>query len=176
MHQQPVLKFSNLEQLGMVVRNIDETIQKMWETFGIGPWEVCIYEPHELHDVEYHGKPSHSGLKFALAQVGAMQIELIEPIGTDNAYQEFINQHGDGVQHLGFYRAKTPEEFLEAKKKMEDGGFPCIFTGRSYRSLFAYFDTLSVMNTVLELVWFNLDIPRRVAYTYPKNDLLKKRP
>jgi hypothetical protein len=38
----PLIKIEELQQVGMVVRNVDKTMESMWNNFGIGPWKVFI--------------------------------------------------------------------------------------------------------------------------------------
>jgi methylmalonyl-CoA/ethylmalonyl-CoA epimerase len=163
------LKVKELEQVGMVVYNLEESVKKMWHDFGIGPWDVYVntHTPDLLKEVKYYGKPSSSGMKIAMAQVGPMQIELIEPIGTDNIYADFLKKHGEGIQHLGWYKTKTEKEFFEKMHELEQAGFPCIFSGRSYRSRFAYFDTTKALHTIFEIIWVDQKIPPRPSYKFP---------
>ena len=164
----PVLRVKELEQVGMVVGNIDERMETMWNTFGIGPWDVYVFSPDVLTDVKYYGKPSRSGMKVARAKIGPMEIELIEPIGDDNVYRDFVDRFGDGIQHLGWHKAESKEAVSEAIEKLEKAGFPCIWTGVTYRSAFAYFDTTKALNTILEVIWFDASITPSPTYTYPK--------
>lgn len=165
---QPVIKIKELEQVGMVVGDLTERMETMWNTFGIGPWDVYIFEPGSLIDVKYYGKPSRSGMKVARAKVGPMEIELIEPIGEDNIYRDFVKKQGNGVQHLGWHKVDTLEAVAETTRRLEEAGFPCIWCGRTYRSAFAYFDTLKALNTILEVIWWDKTITPHPSYTFPK--------
>lgn len=166
----PVIQIKELEQIGMVVKNLDQSMKVMWENFGIGPWEVYIHQPERLREVKYYGKPSKSGLKVAIARLGAMHIELIEPIGKDNIYYDYLKKHGEGVQHLGWYKAETEEAFFSKTHELETAGFQCIFSGRTYRSRFAYFETTKKLHTILEVIWVDKNIPLQMSYKFPQNN------
>ncbi|MGD9108250.1 MAG: VOC family protein [Gammaproteobacteria bacterium] len=158
MHQlNHIIKIKNLEQVGMVVQDITTSMQSMWDTFGIGPWDVYVYEPEILQDVLYYNNPSKSGMKVARTKVGKCEIELVESIGQDNIYQDFANKYGNGIQHLGWHVVESEEEFFTTMQAMEKAGFPCIWSGRSPRGRFAYFDTASVLHTLLEMAWIDKD-------------------
>ena len=48
-----------------------------------------------------HGRPAEYRMRIALANVGPLRIELIEPLEGDTVYAEFVREHGYGVHHLG---------------------------------------------------------------------------
>ena len=163
----PIIKITNLEQIGMVVPDLTKAMDDMWKNFGIGPWNVLIYTPDRLKEVRYYNKPSKSGGKIGLCQVGKVQFELIEPIGKDNIYYDFVNKYGNGIQHLGWYKVETEEDFYVTVKKLEAAGFPCIWSGHSPRSRFAYFDTTKILNTILEVIWLDKKANVKPDYIYP---------
>ena len=162
----PIIKITDLEQVGMVVPNLDQAMSNMWENFGIGPWKVLSFTPDRLSDVKYYHRASISGMKISFCQVGKIQLELIEPIGDDNAYRDFVNKYGNGIQHLGWYKTASEEDFFATIKKLEDAGFPCIFEGRNQYAYFAYLDTTKALNTILEVVFIN-DLNFKPDYIYP---------
>lgn len=162
----PIIKITNLEQVGMVVPNLNQAMANMWKNFGIGPWKVLMFTPDRLSDVVYYDKPSFSGMKISFCQVGNIQLELIEPIGDDNADSDFINKYGNGVQHLGWYKTSSEQDYFATIVKLEAAGFPCIFRGRNQYAYFAYFDTTKVLNTILEVVYIN-DPAFKPDYIYP---------
>lgn len=167
--QNHIIKIKNLEQVGMVVQDITTNMQNMWNTFGIGPWDVYVYEPGILQDVLYYKKPSKSGMKVARTKVGKCEIELVEPIGQDNIYQDFANKYGDGIQHLGWHVVESEEKFFTTMQTMEKANFPCIWSGRSPRGRFAYFDTTRVLNTLLEAAWIDKNAKgASPTYVYPR--------
>ena len=163
----PVIQIRELQQVGMVVGNLDEKMKAMWEAFGIGPWTVTIFKPGSFSEIRYNGKPSRSGLKVGIAKLANLEIELLEPIGEDNIYHEFIKKYGDCVHHFGWYVAETPEAFAEAVKAMEKAGFPDVWSGRGKNVLFAYFDTTKVFNSMIELTWRAPGATMPTSYIFP---------
>ena len=88
-----------LSQVGIVVRDMDKAIEYYSKTFGIGPFQVITFSP-EKHWVR--GKLSPATLKIALAPLGGgVEMELLQPL-TDCPHKEFLDTHGEGLQHLGF--------------------------------------------------------------------------
>jgi methylmalonyl-CoA/ethylmalonyl-CoA epimerase len=178
----PLIKVSDLQQMGMVVRNIDKTMESLWNTFGIGPWNVFVCEEGQMSDTTYHGKPSRYSFKAAMTQhkEGAFELELIEPLSGDNIYSDFLKEHGEGTQHICGHREYSLEAYNKTEKAMEKAGFPCLMGGtmytdstsnRLYVGRYGYFDTTKVLGTILEILQVS---PNQLnknfvpAYVYPK--------
>ena len=148
----PVFK-ATFEQVSIVVHNIDKTTEKMWNYFGIGPWNVAIIHADMITEAKYHGKPGRFGFKVGLIQLGVLEIELIESLEGQNVYVDFLKEHGEGVHHLCCPESPSFEVFNKTIRDMEKAGFPCIMTGRCQPGYFAYFDTTKVLNTNMEIYW-----------------------
>ena len=167
---QLIINVAELEQVCIVVSEIDKSVESMWNTFGIGPWNINVHNADSLNNMTYHGKPARFGFKVARTQskLGGLEIELIEPVEGDNIYNDFLREHGEGIHHLGWHKVDSLEAFAETSRMLEKGGFPCIMSGSSYRGAFAYFDTTKVLNTILEVIWRNpLVRPRTPDRVFP---------
>ena len=157
-----------IDQVCIVVRDLDKSMESMWNTFGIGPWNIHTRDSKVLTDATYHGKPARFVFKVARTQnkLGGAEIELIEPVEGDNIYSDFLKEHEEGIHHLGWYYADSLEFFTETTRTLEKAGFPCIMSGRHAHGAFAYFDTTKVLNTVLEMRWVDASkgprLPQRV--------------
>ena len=164
----PVIKIGELWQVCFVVHDLDKTMKSLWSTFGIGPWNVYIRDPNSnsggeyISDMTYYGKPARFGYTMATTRsdLDGIKMELIQPGEGDNIYRDFIRDHGEGIQHLGWYVVDNLEAFAQTNQTLEKSGFPCMMSGRLYNSAFAYFDTTKVLNTVLEVVWRDPKIER----------------
>ena len=66
-----IIEVSNLNQVGIVVRNIEESIERYQNVFGIGPWNVIGIDASSMSDIIYRGKPVSNGFKVALTTVWA---------------------------------------------------------------------------------------------------------
>jgi len=141
----------------MVVRDVNKSVESFWNTFGIGPWNVFIIDPSILNEMTYRGKPARYSFKMARTQhkIGGFEIELMEPLEGDSTYRDFLREHGEGIHHLGWQRLDSPEAVTETVKLLEKAGFPCLMSGSSADSSFAYIDTTKTLHTILELFWLN---------------------
>jgi methylmalonyl-CoA/ethylmalonyl-CoA epimerase len=165
---QPPFK-ATFEQVSMVVHNVDNSIEKMWNTLGIGPWNVAIIDANSITNVKYHGKPGRFGFKVGLTHVGGFELELIESLEGENIYVDFLKKNGEGVHHVGCPMIDTYENFVKNIQDLEKADFPCIMTGRCPPGYFAYFDTTRVLKTNMEIYWRD---PKGYMppfdYTYPR--------
>ena len=93
--------FTHLVHIGVVVRDMNKTIDRL-NALGIGPFKPRILPPDAQE--KYRGKPFIPSQRVAIhtTQIGNMELELIQPIAGESPHQEFLDQKGEGIQHLGF--------------------------------------------------------------------------
>lgn len=85
---------SSVDQVAVVVRDLDASVKRYVEEFGIGPWSVYTFSPDWIQGMTFRGKEQGYSMRLALADVGGMMYELIEPVQGPNSYQEFLDKHG----------------------------------------------------------------------------------
>ena len=91
--------FTNLVQIGIVVKDMDETIKRL-TFYGIGPFEHRAV-PAGAKEY-YRDKPMQATFKIAAVTLGGMELEFIQPIDGDSPHMEFLKEKGEGIQHLAF--------------------------------------------------------------------------
>jgi methylmalonyl-CoA/ethylmalonyl-CoA epimerase len=168
---QPLIKITELDQVCIVVHDIDKSVASMWNNFGVGPWNIVDLPPESMSDLTYYGKPARFGFKAALTQkrIGGIEFELIQPTIGDSIYRDYLKQYGEGIQHLGHHKINSLETLANTLKVLEREGFPCIMSGRTILGTFSYIDTRSVLNTILELCWFDPSVKTPPPdYVFPK--------
>ena len=101
--------FTRLAHIGVVVRDMNKTIERL-TALGIGPFKPRILPPDAQE--KYRGKPFIPSQRVAIqiTQIGNMELELIQPIDGESPHQEFLDQKGEGIQHLGFIVNNLEEE------------------------------------------------------------------
>ena len=128
--------FSKLHHLSIVVRNMEKAVQ-FYESIGIGPFED--YPP--LTEYVKLNVPDETGffnLKFKVAQIGDVQIQLCQPGEGKSPYRDFLEKNGEGVYHLGFVVAQVDDSEAELRKL----GLKVLSSGRrADGSGFSYMDT-----------------------------------
>jgi methylmalonyl-CoA/ethylmalonyl-CoA epimerase len=95
------LKLPKVGHIGAVVKDIDRVIKYYSPVFGIGPFEMYDFRPHKAWVRGQEVRPFE--LKIATADVGSAKMELIQVIRGDPPHRGFLEAHGEGLQHLGFY-------------------------------------------------------------------------
>ena len=105
-------------QIASVVSNLEEAVERYWKDYGYGPWYFWDFEPPDLHDVYYRGmKVEDSGFRIALAQIGPMQYELMQPLYGIGIHREFLDKHGEGIHHIKIYHKDIAKAIEDYKKK-----------------------------------------------------------
>jgi len=120
------VKVKGINQVALVVKDVQATVENYWNILGIGPWEIYSWEAPLVYDRKYHGKPAWAKEKIALAQVGAVQLELVQPVDGDSIYQDFLTEHGEGLHHLQF----LVDDVDETAEILAKEGFPSLQSGR----------------------------------------------
>ena len=90
---------TDVQQVALIVRDLDATIAEYADRFGIGPWRVINCAPPRLTDMRIRGEPVPYSMKLAVARTGNTMWEIIEPVDGPSIYQEFLDEHGEGLHH-----------------------------------------------------------------------------
>ena len=91
-----------IRQNGYVVRDIDAALKHWIEVIGVGPWFYAEHAP--LEDFRYKGEPSPADVSIALANSGALQIELIQQRNdAPSMYRDFLSAGHEGLQHVAYW-------------------------------------------------------------------------
>jgi len=130
------VKVNEIQQVCIVVKDLQKTIEAYWNILGIGPWAIFEFGSSRIPDLKYYGKPAYGKYRGALAQVGLLELELFETIEGASVYQDWIDEYGEGLHHLKF----VPDDVAGTEKILNAAGFPSILGGHSGAYQFAYFD------------------------------------
>jgi catechol 2,3-dioxygenase-like lactoylglutathione lyase family enzyme len=135
-------------QVGLVVRDVEETAKAYADVFGVDVPQWFLTNPEEVAHTRYHGKPTPARAKLAFFGMGSIQLELIEPVGGPSTWQEFLDTHGEGVHHIAFQIKGMAEQvaYLESK------GMPLLQRGDYTGGRYAYIDSTLQLKTILELL------------------------
>jgi catechol 2,3-dioxygenase-like lactoylglutathione lyase family enzyme len=113
-------------QVGLVVKDAQTVAENYWNILGIGPWNIYSWEAPLVYEHMYHGKPAFARTKIAQAQVGAVQLELYQPIEGDSIYGDFLKERGEGLHHISCFVDNVDETAAELEKE----GFHSLESGR----------------------------------------------
>ena len=108
--------FSQIMHIGIVVKDMDKAVARL-TSLGIGPFKPRIL-PADAKEL-FRGKPFLPAKRVAIqiARIGNMELELIQPLDGDSPHKEFLDEKGEGIQHLGFFvdNLKSEVETLTQK-------------------------------------------------------------
>ena len=96
------VKVKNITQVAIAVYDVRMVAENYWNMLGIGPWDIYEWESPLVRDRKYYGKPAWAKERIGFAQVGAVQLELVQPVDGPSIYRDFLEEHGEGIHHLQF--------------------------------------------------------------------------
>jgi hypothetical protein len=107
-----------------------------------------------------------SQLRIALAFVGDLQIELIQPLGGGGAsiYQQVLPAGGYKVvwHHFGYFLPAGPEAWSEFRSRVGNAEYPLAIEGHittKYGEVrYVYLDTYAELGHYSEYIWSTFDI------------------
>ena len=146
----PTQTFTHLAQIGFVVRDIEKSAEFLFRVLGIGPFRIIDYPPANRDDVirYYHGKPADFSARLAFANVGQIELELIQPLGGDNIWDDFLEAHGEGIHHIRF----NVSDIEQTTEYLAEQDVPVLQMGSGLRpgTFFKYFDTEDKVGFIIE--------------------------
>ena len=114
-------------QSAWVVDDIEKAAMEWVETAGVGPFFVTEYPQGMLVDTFYREQPTSITKITALTQVGDMQLELIQPTGTQpNIYRDTVPAGYSAFHHICLW-SKDVDEDLD---RYRNQGFEIAARGR----------------------------------------------
>lgn len=139
--------FGEPRQNGYVVRDIEAAMEHWSRVLGVGPW--FHFERVPIEDFRYRGEPSPLEVSIALANSGALQIELIEPRNdAPSMYRDFLAAGREGLQHLAFWTERFDDDLARLRAQGHEIGQ----SGRiGANGRFVYLLTETHPGTVVEL-------------------------
>jgi methylmalonyl-CoA/ethylmalonyl-CoA epimerase len=96
--------FKNFVQIGVVVADVDQSVRYLSEIFGIGPFRVIDWPPEDRKDIQkfYHSEPGNFTARMAFAELGPVELELIQPVSGKSIWADFLREKGGGIHHIRF--------------------------------------------------------------------------
>ena len=151
------VKCKGINQIAIVVENLELVAENYWNILGIGPWAIFKWEAPLVYDRKYHGKTVWAREKIALAQVGDVQLELVQPVEGPSIYRDWLEERGEGLQHMNF----LVDDVDEAAEVLAVQGFSSLQSGkfgpREQEGAYNYID-IKPLRTIWEPVHIGEEI------------------
>jgi methylmalonyl-CoA/ethylmalonyl-CoA epimerase len=135
--------------VGIVVHDIEKAIAHL-EALGFGPFKFD--DEHRTFTIpfkgELHGRPAEWKTTISNAQMGDVQLELLQPLEGPQALRETLDAQGEGLHHIGWLSDNLQQEIKWATArgaKVWTSSFPEGQPG------FCYFEGSDVGNLAIEL-------------------------
>lgn len=137
---------SKVDHVGVVVRDMDKAIE-YYQSLGIGPFKSR--PTATFTDKTMYGKPTDFKLKAAIAPMGQINLELIQPVEEAPVHEQFLETRGEGIHHIAFEVA----DIDKGTAKMVERGLEVILSlKRTTGGGASYFDSSKVGGAIIELV------------------------
>jgi len=82
------------------VRELEARVRRYEDDYGIGPWQFARIDLGEANDYREYAQPVERSNRIALATVGGVMWELIEPLDEDSIYARVLAEECEGVHHV----------------------------------------------------------------------------
>ena len=124
--------------VGVIVKDMDKTITYL-SSLGIGTfgmpggqkWVEASFKG------ELRGQPAAWKVKISNAKLGNGEIELLQPSGGKSLLQEFLDNDGEGLHHIGYITDNLDRDIKALAKQ----GVKVLTSANADKGGFAYFDT-----------------------------------
>jgi len=143
--------FRKAIQIGVVVEDIEKSMAALTAVFGIGPFRVADLPAPERREQQFiDGQPAKFRTRQAFADLGSVELELIQTLEGRTIWSDFLAEHGPGIHHIRF---NVPDEkavttYLQGKgiAKTQEGA------GIREGSYWANYDTEKLVGFVIEIL------------------------
>lgn len=147
-----LLNTNILTQVGFIVKDINVTKKKFAEFFGVEVPNNIDGGKYEVTGTTYMDEPApDANCLMAFFNLGnGVQIELIQPNGVKSTWQDYLDNHGEGIHHIAF-----GIKDMDGKLKVcEDFGMKCVQRGKYGNAAgeYAYLDASGDLKCLIELL------------------------
>src|SRR5262245_10342129 len=139
--------FSGTLQVSVVVPDLEAAMRTYVDDYGIGPWDVYEFNPGNVDGMHERGKPVQRSWRLALAKVGEVQWELVQPLDGKSVYAQFLAEHGPGVHHVGVSVA----DYQGTIDELAERGHEVLLGGTYNGVTFSYLSTDRDLGIVTEI-------------------------
>ncbi len=147
--QKGVLENHKIVQVALIVRDIEKSSQDFAKAFGVSVPAWTLTGPLEETHAVYRGEPTGARAKLAFFDIGeGVQLELIEPDGQPSIWQEYLDQHGEGVHHIAFH----VKDMARQVAAFEANDMPEVQRGDFTGGCYSYIDSTAQLKVLLELL------------------------
>lgn len=144
----PLLTPESVCQVALVVDDIARTAANYATVFGVPVPNIIETGPAAKTTIRFRGETTPGRAKLTFFNLGALQLELIEPIDGPSTWREVLEKNGAGLHHIAFRVGNS----RETSEKLAGLGATVVQTGEFGTGNYAYVDATRPLGAVLELL------------------------
>jgi methylmalonyl-CoA/ethylmalonyl-CoA epimerase len=156
----PDALFNNVIQIGIVVSDLNKTIEAYRDILGVKEWNINHVDTATGKGGNFHnnGSPIDARARIAWVNIGNVELELIEPQDQNSAYSEFLVEHGPGIHHVML----GTSNYADAMDHMGDMGIATVGGGELQNTRFQMFNTQDLLGFICEIAEGDPLVPDQV--------------
>jgi methylmalonyl-CoA/ethylmalonyl-CoA epimerase len=137
-------------QIAIVCKDVEATSKRWAAALGVRTPSIKTTRPGREVKEEYRGKPSEGQAKLAFINAGQVVIEFIQPVGEGTSWKEYLDKHGEGVQHIAF----QVQDLDKSIQGLAAQGMTIVHRGRydEDNGSYVYLDSEKALGVTLELL------------------------
>lgn len=141
---------NKIVQVAIICKDVAACSQRWGRLLGMEPAPIRTTLPGRQAKVIFHGQPSDGQIKLTFFNTGEAVLELMQPVGGPTSWQQYLDRHGEGVQHVAF-------KVVDLDKTIESlaaQGMPVIHRGRfdTDNGDYVYVDSQDKLGVTIELL------------------------
>lgn len=106
------VRLGPINHVAMAVKDWEKSARGFASLMGLKTWRKMEIPSAIMEKAEYYGKPCEFVWISAFAKLGDTLIELCQPVSGETIFADFVNAHGDGMQHIGDLSHPEPLELV----------------------------------------------------------------
>lgn len=104
-------------QINIVVADIEQAAGKWSKILGIPMPETHETELAGSEAYQYRNRQVSCQLKTCSIEMDGFVLELHQPVGGESTFQEFLDNYGNGVHHIGFEVGESRDAVIEELRR-----------------------------------------------------------
>ncbi|MFR3291143.1 MAG: VOC family protein [Lachnospiraceae bacterium] len=136
-----------LVQVGLVVRDLDKTMQQFKLLLGAEPDRVIEKSPSAPGPKYYLGQERDFYQRAALYSMNGIEFEILQPYDDRSALTDFLDERGEGIHHVAF----DTDNFDAFAAHLAENGAELVQTGPNSRHpalKWGFFSTNDKLGTI----------------------------
>ena len=155
---------NNLMQLAIVVKDIDKVAAAYGKLFNLEVPEIRTISDEDRTPVYYKGNLVHFKARIVTFVMGPVRLELTESISGNSAWQDFIEQYGVGVHHVGF----IVNDLDGAMNAFKEIGIEPLHVGYFENASYTFMDSIDKLGVRINIKHNNEDNKALIEKIYDK--------